>query len=136
MHPDHRQVHRDPIRNNDHVQFFGVLCVRKLRKRQVSAFIDSLKFLINCLNLYERFFAFCFPYLGLTPIYTIFCFLLFGCKVSEIQFRNFSYNLLNCLVSMLEKYHILNHILGEMLGFSIGNLPMILHILVAEKRFQ
>jgi len=56
MPPDHRQVHRDPIRNNDHVQFFGVLCVRKLRKRQVSAFIDSLKFLINCLNLYESFF--------------------------------------------------------------------------------
>ena len=60
MPPDHRQVHRDPIRNNDHVQFFGVLCVRKLRKRQVSAFIDSLKFLINCLNLYESFFVFCF----------------------------------------------------------------------------
>ena len=58
MPPDHRQVHRDPIRNNDHVQFFGVLCVRKLRKRQVSAFIDSLKFLINCLNLYESFFVF------------------------------------------------------------------------------
>ena len=41
MRPDRRQVHRDPIRNNDHVYSFGVLC-KEVEKEQV--FLLSLPY--------------------------------------------------------------------------------------------